>query len=186
MKEGRAAGTINHGITVVNQILKLAATEWRNEYGSTWLEHSSKLKVLPDKNKRQPYPLTWHEQRKLFAELPDHLEEVALFAVNTGCRDQEVWNLLWEWEIEVEELDASVFLISGEHTKNGEDRLVVLNRIAKSVIDSCRGRHETHVFTYRGKPTSRALNSAWMRARDAVGLPQRRFHDMIRMYDAFE
>ena len=40
----------------------------------------------------------------LFRELPEYLAEMALFAVNTGCRDGEICNLRWEWEVEVPQL----------------------------------------------------------------------------------
>lgn len=50
-------------------------------------------------------------------------------------RDGEVCSLQWDWEIGVPELGTSVFLIPGAKVKNREDRLVVLNRVAKSVID---------------------------------------------------
>jgi integrase len=33
--------------------------------------------------------------------LPSHLAEMALFAVNTGCRDGEICQLRWEWEVKV-------------------------------------------------------------------------------------
>ncbi len=46
--------------------------------------------------------------------------------INTGCREQEVCRLRWEWEIKVPELDTSVFIIPGAGVRNGEDRLVVL------------------------------------------------------------
>jgi integrase len=182
LKEGKAAGTINHGIKVVNRILNLAATDWINEYGLTWLDRAPKLKLLPDQHKRQPYPLSWDEQRRLLAELPDHLVEMSLFAVNTGCRDQEVCNLQWEWEVSVPELDTSVFIIPGEYTKNGDDRLVVLNRIAASVVEACRGRHDRNVFTYKGEPTTRMMNKAWLRARNSAGLPSFRVHDLKHTY----
>ena len=39
----------------------------------------------------------------------------------------------------VPELNTSIFLIPGEHVKNGEERLVVLNRVAQSVIEALRG-----------------------------------------------
>ena len=103
-KNGKAVGTINHGIKVVRRILNLAATEWVDEHGLTWLHAAPKLKLLPDREKRQPYPLSWSEQAELFRELPAYLAEMALFAVNTGCRDQEVCNLRWEWEVAVPEL----------------------------------------------------------------------------------
>lgn len=34
------------------------------------------------------------------------------------------------------------------------------------------------MFTYSGKPVKRMLNSAWMRARTDLGLPQVRVHDL--------
>ena len=61
-----------------------------DEHGLTWLAVAPKIRLLPDTNKRQPYPLSWDEQSRLFVELPDHLASMALFAVNTGCRDGEV------------------------------------------------------------------------------------------------
>ena len=173
-----AAGTINHGLKVVRRILNLAALEWVDENGLTWLSHAPKIKLLPDKDKRQPYPLDWDEQARLLKELSGHLAAMALFAVNTGCRDQEVCKLCWEWEVQVPELDTSVFIIPGANVKNGDERLVVLNRIAKVVVDAQRGNHPSRVFTYQGKPTTRMLNKAWLRARNAAGLPQIRVHDL--------
>ena len=177
-KEGAAVGTINHGLKVVRRILNLAATEWIDEYGMTWLLAAPKIKLLPDTNKRQPYPLSWKEQDSLFKELPGHLVKMALFAVNSGCRDNEICNLQWVWEVKVPELDTSVFIIPGRHIKNGDDRLIVLNRIASSVVNDQRGKHPTNVFTYDGKPTSRMLNGAWLRARNRAGLANVRVHDL--------
>ena len=76
---------------------------------------------------------------------------MALFAVNTGCRDAEICGLRWEWEVAVPELGTSVFIIPGSEVKNGDERLVVLNRIARSVVEARRGQHTTHVFTYDGQ-----------------------------------
>ncbi len=49
--------------------------------------------------------------------------------------------------------------------KNGEERLVVLNCIASSVADQCRGRHPKYVFVCKGQPMAYMLNSAWKTAR---------------------
>jgi integrase len=103
---------------------------------------------------------------------------MALFAVNTGCRDREVCALRWEWEVQVPELGTSVFIVPGQFVKNGDERLVVLNRVAKAVVEAERGRHATHVFNFRGKPIGHMLNSAWRRARQAAGLRQVRVHDL--------
>ena len=114
----------------------------------------------------------------MFAVLPKHLARMALFKVNTGTRDKAVCYLRWEWEVPVPELDTSVFIIPGKRVKNGEEHLVVLNRVAKSVIESVRGEHPDYVFTLRGHPITMMGNSAWFTARVKVGLPQVRVHDL--------
>jgi integrase len=114
----------------------------------------------------------------MFRELLPHLAEMALFAVNTGCRDGEICRLRWEWEVKVPALCTSVFIIPGRYVKNADDRLVVLNRFAASLAEGLRGKHSTHVFSYRGKPVTRMLNSAWMRARKKADLKQVRVHDL--------
>jgi integrase len=108
----------------------------------------------------------------LLQELPDHLARLVLFKINTGCREQEVCRLRWDWEVEVPELNARGFYIPCEHVKNGEERLVVLNAIAKSVIENERGKHGEFVFSYKGNPVTTLYNSAWKRVHEKVGLPQ--------------
>ena len=118
------------------------------------------------------------EQDRLFRELPAHLARMALFAVNTGCRQHEICGLRWDWECDIPELGTSVFLIPEDRTKNGEPRLVALNRVAKSVIDSVRANHSEFVFTYRGSSVTKMYNTAWRKARERAGLPQVRVHDL--------
>ena len=71
-KEGVTVGTINHGLKVVRRIFNLASSEWLDEHGLTWLKAAPKIRLLPDTNKRQPYPLNWDEQVRLFQKLPKH------------------------------------------------------------------------------------------------------------------
>ena len=77
---------------------------------------------------------------------------MALFKVNSGCREHEVCSLRWDWEVQVPEFGTSVFVVPGDSVKNEEDRVVVLNSVAKAVIESVRGQHRTHVFTYTPPP----------------------------------
>ena len=65
-REGKAVGTINHGLKVVRRILNLATSEWVDEHGMTWLPAAPKIKLLADTDKRQPHPLNWDEQTRLF------------------------------------------------------------------------------------------------------------------------
>lgn len=179
-KDNVSPRTINYGLQVTRRILKLAATEWMDENGLTWLLQSPAIKLLDERpGKRKPYPISWEEQDRLFAELPSHLKRMALFAVNTGCRDKEICRLRWEWEIRIPDLDnISVFIIPGTWVKNSDDRLVVLNQQAKDIIEEVRGIDPVYVFTYQGKPIDRMMNSAWKKARRRAGLPQVRIHDL--------
>jgi hypothetical protein len=123
--ERREAGwkkrTINYGLQVVRLILNEAAEEWLDEHALTWLVHAPKIKLLREGDKKEPYPLSWDEQGRLFRELPPYLSQTARFKVNTGFRDQEVCTLLWEREVEVPELDTSVFILPAHRLKNRRD-----------------------------------------------------------------
>ncbi len=195
-RSGIRPKSINNALGVVRRILNLAARSWR-ENGLTWLETPPMITMLPLKGAQaEPYPLDWEEQRKLFQALPSHLAEMALYKVNTGCREQEVCHLSWEWEQEIPEIESSVFLVpawvnDGEGlVKNREDRLIVLNEIAKSVIERRRSlRPQEHleqcltldgrrcncargvVFTYKGYQVGKMHNSGWKTAWRTVGLP---------------
>ena len=176
-KQGVKNQTINLSLSVVRRILNLAARLWRDDSGLTWLETAPLIQMFPLNDARKPYPLSWDEQRELFKALPDHLARMCLYKVNTGCREQEVCQLRWDWEIDVPELNTSVFLIPDEQVKNGDERLVILNRIAKSVIDEQRGKHSEYVFTYKGRPVTTINNSGWKTARFKCNLPVR-VHDL--------
>ncbi|HAU3625235.1 TPA: tyrosine-type recombinase/integrase [Legionella pneumophila] len=178
-KDGVSTRTINHGLKVVRRILNLAASEWMDEFGLTWLANAPKIKLLPEHDLRKPYPLNWDEQYRLFGELPPHLEKMAIFAVNTGCRDQEICELRWEWEIKIPEMPhIMVFIIPAELVKNGEERLVVCNDTARSAVNSERGKHPTHVFSFKGRPLARILSTGWRNARIKAEMPHVRVHDL--------
>lgn len=148
--------TVNRSLEVVRRILNLCARSFRHPNRMTWLETAPLITVdvkQAKKKARKPYPLSWEEQDLLFAELPeDPNRQMALFKVNTGNREEEVCMLRWEWEIAVPELRTSVFVIPGRFVKNGEDRLIVMNQVARDVIEARRGIHPEFVFTYRGQP----------------------------------
>jgi len=152
--------------------------EWIDENGLTWLHSAPRIKLFPETDRRDPYPLSWEEQEALFAELPDYLRDMCLFKANTGCRESEVCNLKWSYEVDYPLLKTSVFVIPRHLVKNRRDRLVILNRVSREVIDSQRGKHEEYVFTFEGKPVKRIYNRKWRMAREKAGLPQVRVHDL--------
>jgi len=161
----RAAATINRDLAPVRRILNLSARVWR------WIPTAPLITDVKGPAKK-PYPLQWSEQDALFNALPDHLQDVCYFDVNTGLRESELCGLRWDMEIDLPELDTSAFILVD--TKNREERLVVLNSIARKAIERCRGKHRTWVFTYRGKRLKGVENTAWRKAWRAAGLPTER------------
>ncbi len=175
-KEGMKNATIGRDLAVVRRITRLAAGLWRDENGLSWIQAPPLIQLPKLTDARQPYPLSWSEQQILFECLPSHLQSMALFKVNAGCRDKEVCMLRWDMEVKIPELNTLVFIIPKELVKNGEDRLVVLNKVALSVIDNQRGKHSEYVFTYKDHPIGEMNNSAWRRARrDAVKVYEKKF-----------
>jgi hypothetical protein len=137
---------------------------------------------MPDwEDESVAYPLSWEEQAQFFKELPLYLARMSLFAVNTGLREQGVCWLRWDWEVQVPELNTSVFIVPGRPVpypdgtwpgeKNKEDQLVVLNSVARSVIDECRENGSAYVFDFKGRRIYRMYNTAWKNAWRHAGLP---------------
>jgi len=183
--QGRKNKTVNASLAVVRHILNLSARKWRDDKGRTLLETAPLISMLTLDDARKPRPISWAEQRKLLPELPAHLQRMALFDLNTGVRDDVVCNLRWEWEVFLEELGCSVFIVPPRYVKGRKGwRPLVCNRVAQSILEEQRGKHPEFVFIYqRGKIKSPQAvetmnNNGWQRARKAVGLQDVRVHDL--------
>jgi integrase len=170
VSDGASATTINRSLEVVRTILNRAARSYRDEDGRPWLEATPPLITTLPESRRAPYPITWAEQDRLFRRLPPHLQCMALFAVNTGLRNDNVCGLEWSWEVSVSEIGRSVFVVPANKFKSQRDHVVILNDAAWSIIQSQRGRHPVWVFPYRGHRVRTMNNNGWQRVRCEVGL----------------
>lgn len=185
LEGGAKPATVNRTLEVVRTILNKCARVWRDELDNPWLSAPPLIELLDESGARKPYPISWDEQKRLFAELPQHLQEMALYAVNTGCRDENVAGLRWEWERKIPELGRSVFVIPASEFKGNRPHVVILNDVAWSVVEARRGRHDKYVFTYcnekKSLPPDRIdtiNNTAWQKARSRAKLAQVRVHDL--------
>lgn len=176
-ENGRKSKTVNNGLEFVRRVLKKAAGKWRDSLsGKTWIAGVPIIENVDWNDSRKPYPISWMEQRYLMSELVRHLQGPVLFALNAGCREKEICQLRWEWEIQIPEINTSVFVLPEWVTKNSEERVVVLNSVATSVVNAQRGNHPSRVFTCphgskrrgdkRLEPLKKIYNSAWKGARD--------------------
>ena len=178
--------TINRDLEVVRTILLSAWRRWRCELtGKPWIDAPPLLTMLPTKPRKgqwqeehsaETYSLSWAEQDALFPLLTASLQRMCLFKVNTGTREQEVCQLRWDWEYDVPELGLTIFIVPVGYIKNGEARLIVLNRVARSIIEERRAiwsEKSEYVFPNpeTGKPFTKMHNSSWNSAWRKAGLP---------------
>lgn len=184
--------TVNRTLEVARTVLNRAARVWRTSDGQPWLGAAPLLEMLDEKTtERKPYPMSWAQQAELLPRLPAHLQRMALFALNTGARDENVCGLKWAWEVPVPEAKRSVFVVPASEFKSKRPHVLVLNDVAWRIVEEQRERHEEYVFVYRRervvhldrKPVMQYRrvgtmnNTAFQAARAAAGLPQVRVHD---------
>ncbi len=195
-KDKVTARTINYALTVLNIIGNKAVKRWRKAGGKPLIPYWTCVPLIDDgeakalglKPKREVGPISWEEQTLLFNELPKFNRDMCLFKVNTGCREQEVCQLRWTWLVQRDD-GIWYFEIPGEFVKNRLRRVVVLNDIAKSVIEQYAGGHPEFVFAYRGRAVNKMNDSAFKnaRVRAAKKLPNIRnasIHSLKHTYGA--
>jgi integrase len=175
--KGLAAGTINRDIAIIRRVVKLAATMWRDDKGRPWLDSAPMLPLVKG-GKRKPRPITWAEQVALLKHMPKYLADMVLFALHTGLRDQEICGLRWDWEHQLQGTEMSLFVIPETNAKNGRERIVPLNSVARRIVESWREEDSEFVFSLEGEKVSRINNRAWRNAREGAGLKDVRVHDL--------
>ena len=167
--------TRNSKIAVARRILKLAAEVWCHPNTNvTWLDRVPVILLEKGHRPRAPYPLDAAEQELLFNQLTPERRRIALFAVNTGLRNQEICKLQWSWETHVPEFDTptlkrSVFVLPADFVKGKRERVLVLNDCAQALLEQVRGQHRRYVFTRQDglshSPLRQAVGSGWNTAR---------------------
>lgn len=166
-KEGVSVRTINLSLEFVRLVLRKAAYYWRED-GLSWIENCP---IIPFEKgaKAAPYPISWEEQARFFDLLPGRERQMALFAVNTGLREGALCRLEWAWEKHSPALGETVFEIPSNvlGMKGRPPMVLVLNRLARSVVEAQRGGLGPYVFG----GTVQATTKAWYRAWKAAGLP---------------
>lgn len=198
--EGVSMRTANYALQVLNTIGNRAARDWR------MLEHWTPISLLKPKDleldrykglkkKRRSVPLTWEEQEVLFNELPDYLRQMCLFKVNTGCREQEVCQLRWDWFDNSTYPGVWFFALPLEIVKNrdhvDEGRPVLLNDIAKEVIRKQIGNDSEWVFPHpeTEQPIKQMNCTAYQTARERAtrilpGIKLTNIHALKHTYGA--
>jgi len=109
----------------------------------------------------KPYVLTWDEQERFLSAIGKRwLRDAVILGVNCGAREGELCALRWDWA--VERGDRMLFVLPGSLCKNGQERVLVPNRAAQSVLCERRLLGTPTVLAYaNGKPIMRINGDTW-------------------------
>lgn len=98
------------------------------------------VKFLPENNFRFQ-TLTAEEEQRLLEASPPYLREMVLFAINTGLRTNEIFNLRWE-DVDIEQARLKMIV-----KKNQKPLSLPLNDTAFGIVEARQGiKHGSYVF----------------------------------------
>lgn len=162
-EQGLAQSTINNRTQVVKRVLSLSYREW------DWIDMplDGKLRKPAPKNERHIY-LSEIELAELLAAVPARYQverQVVLLAMVTGMRRGEILGLV------PGNLYNGRIVLKPEQTKSGKPRVVPLSDEALPLV-----------VDLPFDTTEHRVRGAFERAREAIGRPDIRFHDLRHCY----
>jgi integrase len=119
------------------------------------LDRAPAVRLLKEPTRRIRFP-TQDQAVALLRELPEHLREMATFALATGLRAANVMGLTWEQV----DLSRKLAWIHPDQAKARRAIAVPLNETAAAVVSRQVGRHPERVFTYQGQPVKQVSTKA--------------------------
>jgi integrase len=171
--QGAKPATINRELAMFSKAFNLAVDEWE------WLKNKPfpKISKEEENNERDRW-LTEDEERILLENCPKWLNEIIVFALNTGLRQDELLSLEWS---RVSIVRKTILI---EKTKSGKPRTIPLNEIVLNVL---RKKAEEKVIGIKGivfgtscgtKVLASNLRRAFYNALEKAGIEDFKFHDL--------
>ena len=150
-KEGASTCSVNRELALMKHAYTLAIKEWE------WArENPVKMVKMEKEPPSRDRWLNYEEEKSLLAVSPQWLTEIITFAVETGCRKNEILSLIWR---DVN-LTKKVVTIFGQ--KTGERRELPLSQFAYDVLfakhkqrEKIQSLNQDFVFSY---PTGQKLS----------------------------
>lgn len=168
----RKPASVNRELEVLSRIFTLAIDQ-----GEAASNPCSKVKKLPERNKRMRYLLD-DEETRLFAQFEgarSHLAPMVTVAIGTGMRRGDHFNL------QVGRVDFQRNCIWVPNSKTGQDYPVPMSEeVRKVMLENCRSKAmDEYVFLNpkTGKPYT-DLKRAFQAACDDAGISGLNWHDL--------
>ncbi len=170
LSDGVSKSTVNRETTILTKMFNLAI-DWNHAN----VNPVQKVKFFSEKDTGIERILTQEEETKLMADSPQHLRSILAFALNTGMRRGEIFNLKWE------HVDLNRKTIRVVNTKSSRNRTIPINATLFNILfDSREGNRESeYVFLNprTGKPYTEVKNS-FKNACKKAEIKDLRFHDL--------
>jgi integrase len=171
-KRVRSAASVNRELTVLSSLFTLAIRE-----KVVRKNPAAGVKKYHEDNKRIRFLLP-EEETRLLAQCKDeraYLRPVIILAIHTGLRRGEILKLA--------KSDVDLFrnVIHVRNTKNGKDRLVQINKIARAELLNLVRQADKHEYLFQNPKTNtytKDVKHAFQRAREDAKLVNFRFHDL--------
>lgn len=156
-----AGNTVNKTLAILKAVLR-RAQKWQ------WLDNVPLFDFVQiRKDMKSSFNWLKHEEvERVLKELPPHLQYLMKFSLATGLRESNVTGLEWK-NVNIKLKYAYVDAIN---SKNSDSIRIPLNDDAMEILLSLKGKHETNVFSYKGKIIRKANAAAWRKALDRAGI----------------
>lgn len=138
----------------------------------------------------EPAWTTPEQIKAVLDALPYWAKDVAEFAVLTGLRRSNVFNMLWDWV----DLDRKVVVVPAVSAKGKRTIVVPLSDQALAIIERRKGVDTEHVFTGPGRvfgadvgvpSVITTIKLQWAKAIKEAGVPSLRFHDLRHAWASY-
>lgn len=160
--------TVDRKLAFLRSVLRAAKLKWE------WVNDAPFVELFNDEEERERY-LEPHEVHRLIEALPQPFSDMALFAVTTGLRQANVFQLKWS---EVN-LAGRFCRFPGIKMKNGKAFSIALSETAIAVLRAQVGKSDEYVFPKEdGTPHMWLPSKLWAATLEEAGLDDVRWHDL--------
>ena len=170
-QEGASPRTVNYELTVMGHAFSLAIKEWE------WVKGNPVSRVSKERVHNQIERwLTDEEEKRLLQVSPKWLQDIIVFAINTGFRQSEILDLKWS-QIDFDRRTVTI----SEQKNRGVDTLPLNHTIMNLLKDrKAVTRDAAHVFPNNNweRKKNRNLLKAFYTAIKKAKIVKFRFHDL--------